>query len=331
MPNGRVRVGVIGTGGIARTHLKALAALPDVELAGLCDLDAGRLAAAQATWGEPTTRAFADYAQMLEEVRPDGVWVLVSVPATFRVAGDCLRRGFDTLLEKPPGLTTDETRELAELAERHGRRAMVAFNRRFNPWVLEARRRLAAAGSARPAVILSEYHKGPGQYANYPPEVNRRWIGVDAIHALDLLRHIGGDVRAVRARSDRHLHGDLPDSFHGIVEFASGTVGQLVSTYTSVPKIERLQLFGERCWAVTEGIGSGMNTGRVYRDAEYEDLSLPAADRAGSDSFGYWAEDRYFVERLRDGRALDAPACDLRDAVVTMELVDTFLRGWSDV
>src|SRR5207248_679006 len=136
-------------------------------------------------------------------------------------------------------------------------------------------------------VIVMEYHKSPQQYANYPPAVNERWIGVDAIHALDLLRHLGGPVRDVRARSDSHQHGGLPDSFHGIVEFENGTIGHLISTYTSVPKIERLQLFGNQCWAVTEGIGSGMNTGRLYRDGAFRDLALPAADNAGSDNFGY--------------------------------------------
>lgn len=325
----QVRVGVIGTGGIARVHLAALKALPGVELAGLCDLDEARLATAAATWGSAGTRTFADYHQMLDEVRPDGVWVLVSVPATFTVTAECLRRGFDTILEKPPGLSTAETRELASLAERHGRRAMVALNRRFNPWVIQARRSLAQAGSAQPPVILMEYHKGPQQYANYPREVNARWIGVDAIHGLDLLRHIGGEVRDVRARSDCHLRAELPDSFHGVMEFASGAVGQLISTYTSVPKIERLQLFGDRCYAVTEGIGSAMNTGRLFRDGAYQDLTLPATDTAGTDTLGYWAENRYFVERLRDGGPLESPACDLREAVLTMELVDVFLHGWT--
>lgn len=42
-PSGEtVRLAVIGTGGIARTHLRALTSMPDVELAALCDLDAGR-------------------------------------------------------------------------------------------------------------------------------------------------------------------------------------------------------------------------------------------------------------------------------------------------
>jgi predicted dehydrogenase len=128
---------------------------------------------------------------------------------------------------------------------------------------------------------------------------------------------------------DCHLHGDLPDSFHGIVEFEGGTIGHLISTYTSVPKIERLQLFGDRCWAVTEGIGTGMSSGRLYRDGEFADIALPAEDTAGSDTGGYWAEDQYFVECLRHNRSPQLPAATLADAVITMELVDTFLTGWS--
>ena len=326
----RVRVAVIGTGGIATVHLRALRALPAVDLAALCDRDAARLRVAAERWGTPETRTFTDYRRMLDEVRPDAVWVLVSVPATFAVAAECLRRGFDTVLEKPPGLRTDETRELAALAERHQRRAMVAFNRRFNPYVRLAWRAVSEASGRPPAVLVAEYHKGPQQYADYPPEVNARWIGVDAVHALDLLRHLGGPVREVRARSDAHLHGDLPDAFHGIVRFASGATGHLISTYTSVPKIERLQLFGDRCWAVTEGIGSAMNTGRGFRDGAFADLTLPPEEAQGSDAFGYWAEDRAFVECLRRGGPPEPPAATLADAVRTMELVDVFLAGWGD-
>jgi len=328
-PSGRpVRVAVIGTGNIARLHLRALTAMPDVEVAALCDVNESALAAAAAQWGSPATHTYTDLRRLLDEVRPDGVWVLVSVPATFAVAAECLRCGFPTLLEKPPGLRTDETRELAALAEAHSTMAMVAFNRRFNPYVRRAWEAVLAAGGRPPAVILMEYHKGPQQYERYPRAVNERWIGVDAIHGLDLLRHLGGEVRAVRARSDCHLHGDLPDSFHGIVEFAGDTIGQLISTYTSVPKIERLHLFGPSCWAATEGIGSGMNTGRLYRNGAYQDLTLPPQDQAGTDVQGYWAEDRYFVDCLRRNHPPGPPACDLRDAVRTMELVDAFLAGW---
>jgi len=53
MGEDRVRVGVVGTGGIARTHLRALRALPDVELAALCDMDEKRLGEAAAQWGTP--------------------------------------------------------------------------------------------------------------------------------------------------------------------------------------------------------------------------------------------------------------------------------------
>ena len=246
---------------------------------------------------------------MLDEVRPDGVWVLVSVPSTFAVAAECLRRGVATLLEKPPGLSTGEARRLASLAEAHACPAMVAFNRRFNPYVRRAWEAVTAGGP--PAVILVEYHKGPQQYDSYPREVNARWIGVDAIHGLDLLRHLGGPVRDVRARADRHRHGDLPDGFHGVIEFEGGTVGHLISTYTSVPKIERMQLFGDRCWALTEGIGAGMSGGRLFRDGEYRDLVVPAQDLTGSDALGYWAEDRYFVECLRHGRRPALPAATL--------------------
>jgi len=76
--NDRLRVGVIGAGGNANSHMRALLELADqdnVEITAVCDLyDKRRDAAAELTGGKP----YHDYRRLLE--RKDLDYVVVSVP-----------------------------------------------------------------------------------------------------------------------------------------------------------------------------------------------------------------------------------------------------------
>ena len=67
----RIRVSVIGAGGIGGTHLRAYAAWPDqCEIVGVADID---LSSAQNKAAEYGGQAFQNYEQMLDEIKPDAV------------------------------------------------------------------------------------------------------------------------------------------------------------------------------------------------------------------------------------------------------------------
>ena len=78
---------------------------------------------ARRQFGVATT--YTDYRQMLAEANLDAVFVLTPPNALFSITRDCLAAGIPTLLEKPPGLLTTETRELALMARQHGTYGMV--------------------------------------------------------------------------------------------------------------------------------------------------------------------------------------------------------------
>lgn len=65
-----LRLGFLGTGGIAGAHLKNLQTFGEVKLAAHCDLDAGRAAEAAATYGG---RAYTDYRGMFDTANLDAV------------------------------------------------------------------------------------------------------------------------------------------------------------------------------------------------------------------------------------------------------------------
>ena len=143
-----LKAAVIGAGQIAQAyHLPSLVRLASqgrIELTAICDIVPGRAEAMALRFG--FEHAFDDYRIMLDTVAPDAVWVLVPMEAMRAIAGYTLAAGLPTMMEKPPGRNSAETRDLLELAARHGTPHQVAFNRRYAPLLVKMKELLAESG-----------------------------------------------------------------------------------------------------------------------------------------------------------------------------------------
>ena len=87
---------IVGFGFIAgKGHHPAYLGRSDVEIAAICDLDAGRLNRTADTNG--VERRYADYRRMVEECAPDGVYVIGPPPAMYDIWIWCLQQGLKFL------------------------------------------------------------------------------------------------------------------------------------------------------------------------------------------------------------------------------------------
>src|SRR5262249_45191724 len=113
------RYAIIGAGGgIAETHLKALAQLPDAQVVWLCDLSAERVKSRAENLGWPS---FTDHWVMLKEVQPDVTVICTPHPSHAELAIDCLKAGTHVLVEKPmtvEGAQADAMIAAADAAQR---------------------------------------------------------------------------------------------------------------------------------------------------------------------------------------------------------------------
>jgi len=130
----RVRLGLIGAGGMANgVHYPSLAEMPDVEMVALCDLIPHKLAKTADRFG--IQKRYTDYRAMLDAEQVDAVYVLMPPHQLFEPVIDAIERTKHVFIEKPPAITSDQTRQMAAAAERAGVKTMVAFNRRFIPLI----------------------------------------------------------------------------------------------------------------------------------------------------------------------------------------------------
>ena len=323
----KLRVGVVGAGRIsAGSHLPCLTAFPDVELV-LCEVDEGRLRTVADRFGIRETRS--DYRELLAQDRLDAVFVLTPPAVTHGVARDCLAAGVPTLMEKPPGMTTDETRDLLATARATGAKGMVAVNRRFQPMLNQARRMVEENG--RIAVIVAEfYHYSLALYRalGSSEESLARVITPGAIHTIDLLRYLGGDVTSVHAHAD-HYFDRHADSFTALLRFEGGATGLLNYNLTSPVRIEKVSFHGRNGSAFLVGLAEtcvvhqGDLTYDLRNVRRYDPSSPEWSDRPYNATInGWWDQARYFIDCVRDDRQPAFPASNLEDAVKTMDLID---------
>ncbi|HXW37093.1 MAG TPA: Gfo/Idh/MocA family oxidoreductase [Nitrososphaerales archaeon] len=146
------RIGVIGTGGWGKNHVRVLNELG--VLGAICDLDSARLAAFSEKYHVP---GYASLDEMLGAQKLDAVTVCTPASTHYAIASKTLERGLHTFVEKPMVTSSQEAEKLIEVAGRKRRILTVGFIERFNPPISDLKRRITEGSLGEP--ILFEFHR----------------------------------------------------------------------------------------------------------------------------------------------------------------------------
>jgi len=327
----RVRVGFIGAGRHAtRVHYPSLASFPDVELKAICDLNEERLRSIGDLYG--IEYRFKRYRDMLDTVSLDAVYVVMSpIPVGFyadaepmtSIVIECLKRGLSVFIEKPPGVSSSETRMMAKAARKYGCKGMVGFNRRFIPVFRKAKSIVEEYGKI--THCLAVFHKNA---LNEPqPWGSVSYLVADVIHAVDALRFMGGEPVKVSSYVSK-FYVDYPNSFNALIVFDSGCVGHLYSNYSSGGRIHYFEMHSKGIWAMVDlpldppekQVAYILREDKPYGEIEIlRNLDLVGGIRDFHITYGFLQENRYFIDCIKNDVE---PETSFDDAVKTMEFVE---------
>lgn len=224
-----VRIGVIGAGLIGRKHIAVLrSGGGDFALAGVAD--PSPLAREEA--GQEGYAWYATVAEMVEKARPDGAIIAVPNQGHVETGLCCVAAGIPILIEKPVADTVVEARRLVEAAEAAGVATLTGHHRRHNPVLREASRliRDGALGRVMAATSIWLAHKPKG----YHDPAWRREPGggpvlINAIHEIDCLRMLLGEIETVQAVTSNAVRGfAVEDTAAALLTFESGIIGTLL-------------------------------------------------------------------------------------------------------
>ena len=242
----RLGVGVVGLG-IGLEHLAAYAALPDLfDIRAICDLDAGKRAAAATRFGVP--HQLSNVADML---RLDGVDIIdVCTPPNthFALIAQGLEAGKTVVCEKPLVGSLADIDRLAVLEQATGQQIVPIFQYRFGNGLQKLKHLVDAglAGQAFLTTIETSWQRGADYYAvawrgKWATEMGGVCL-TQAIHAHDMLSYINGPLSRVFARVATRVNTiEVEDCAAVSVEMADGSLATLSATLGSAEQISRLR------------------------------------------------------------------------------------------
>jgi UDP-N-acetyl-2-amino-2-deoxyglucuronate dehydrogenase len=251
-------IGLIGGGNISETHARAARAIPGVEIAAVFGTNAEKIGRLCREYGG---KPFSNFDEFLVH-RPMQLVALGSPSGLHAEQGiTAARQGLHVLTEKPIDITIERADALIAEAHKAGVQLGVFFQDRYKPDILSVKNAVVAGALGKPILVDArvKWYRPPDYYSN------SRWRGTwaldgggalinQAVHTLDLMLWMFGEVKTVQAIGKTALHAiEAEDTLIAMLEFANGAVGVLqaaTSVFPGYPR--RLELTGSEGTLIIE-------------------------------------------------------------------------------
>ncbi|MBR3108418.1 MAG: Gfo/Idh/MocA family oxidoreductase [Clostridia bacterium] len=294
---------------------------PDTVLAACCDLDESKAKAYREKFG--FQKHYTDMRRMLQAEQPDAVCIVVPEHAICPTSIAVMEQGFHVLLEKPPGLTPDDTKRMIRTAEKSGVINQVAFNRRYHP-MLSALKTMMAQQTDMPLQTLfyDFFRFGRTEPSFY----------TTAIHGIDTAKYlIGSDYKEVS-----FAYQDLPCAGPNVMNillsctFENGVIANLHFCPISGAVVERIMVNARDhtfflrmpIWNGNDMPGEIQHMEKAKLVSSLSGLDVnPCQDMYVTD--GFYAENKAFFDTVRAGTK---SANDIRSALQSVEIADAIRR-----
>lgn len=234
-----LQAGIIGTGNIARAHVRALRSLGDrVQLVAAADIDPDHLGTFCGEHG--IGRTYDSVQRMLSAESLDVVHICTPPGAHADQAIACLNAGTSVVCEKPPCLTLADFDRVIEAEKRSSGHFVVIFQHRFGSSGKYIKDLIDTGRLGDPLVAICHtlWFRGDAYYevpwrGRWDTEGGGPTMG-HGIHQIDLLGHLLGEWTQVSATTRRMArHVDTEDVSFAHVTFAGGAVASIVNSILS--------------------------------------------------------------------------------------------------
>lgn len=227
---------VIGCGSIGKRHIGNLLALGIGEILAL-DVRADRRSEVEVQFGVKTLDNLED----AWERDPDVALITASTSAHVPLALQTAEYGCHLFIEKPLSDRLEGVDQLLEAVRDRNLVTLVGCNMRFHPGLMTVKRLLeegavghVVAARVEAGQYLPDWHPWEDYRQGYSA---RRHLGggviLDAIHEIDYIRWMLGEVKAVACFAGRlsHLEIETEDTAAILLHFADGAIGEVHLDY----------------------------------------------------------------------------------------------------
>jgi predicted dehydrogenase len=332
----KIKIGVIGAGGISHAHMGGYKQLPDVEIVAVADVFPGRAK----EWAEryDVPRAFEDYHKLLAIDEIDGVSVCTYNRAHAQPTIDALRAGKAVLCEKPMAPTLEEAAAMLRAARETGKMLMIGVHSRFSRSQQFAKKVVASGdlGEIYYAEIVGTRRRGipGGTFIQHETAGGGAVIDI-GVYSLDTALDIMGQPRPITVsafttnvigRTHAPIQGhwrwdpeklDVEEFGSAFIRFSNGAALAFKISWAV-----HLDSLGKSFFLGSKG-GLQLDPLEIYRD-EYGAL-VNITPKLPDDRVDRFKEEtQAFTEAIREKRAAPIPA---EEVVWTNVIMDGIYRS----
>ncbi len=335
----KIKIGIIGTGGISHMHMVGYTAQENVEVTAACDLDENRLEAFGNKYG--VEKLYTDYNEMLRKEELDGVsvctWNNAHAPATIAA----LEAGKNVLCEKPMAMNVKEAAAMQDAAEKAGKLLMIGFVKRFMKETEICREFIEKGHLGDIYYAKATYLRRCGNPGGWFADMKRSGGGplIDlGVHVIDQVRYLMGKPKAVSVSAvtfnnlglrydikgierykaaDYSNYCDVEDMASALIRFDNGAALAVETSFSLNLKEDtgNLELFGTRAGIKLEP------KLEIYSQMEDYLVDISPRYHKGDKVFDqiFTAETAHFVDCIANGTDCISP---VQDGVELMKILE---------
>lgn len=328
-----LRIGLIGAGGIAQTHMAAWQNCPDAEVVAICDVKKAPRVNTANRFGISQDNLFAGYKKMLEQVELDAVDICtpnaVHKPPTIAA----FKAGCHVLVEKPVAISARQCEQMIEAGHKADRLLMVAQVMRFYPETM-AMKRWVDEGLLGDIYWAKAMYLRPRGTPPWGAFIDKEMSGGGpcydlGVHPLDLCLYLMGFPEPVAVSAGTYLEiSDKPSLMHhdpkkytvpedfavALIRLANGaTISLEVSWALNIPQhFDNCILVGDK---------GGMQQNPLTLVQEHSGMLINSTPQINpwEGIKPFEEEIRRFVQAIRSGGPSPVPG---EQALITQRILD---------
>ena len=237
MPDGSIRVGVVGLGQWGPNFLRNFETAPGAALTAIADSDIVRLDKVRAVYPRP--RASLDARAVIEDPEVDAVVIATPTHTHYELARMALENGKHVLVEKPIAPSSRQALELGDLADRCGRTLLVGHVFLYNQAIRYLKDVIRSSEFGATLYLHS-------RRTNLGPVRSDVHAGWDlASHDISIFLFLLDEFPIeVTASAKSFIREGLPDVVFATLTFPSGVLAHLHTSWLDPQKVRDVTVVG---------------------------------------------------------------------------------------
>lgn len=304
-----LKVGFIGVGAIAETHINILSKIEDVELVAFCDIDKKKAEKCAQRFG---AKAYFDHHQMLEKEDLNALYICIPPFAHTDQEIIAAKKKINLFIEKPVALSLEKAKEIEKAVLKNNIICSVGYVVRYLDLVEKMRQMIE---DKRIVLASGRFHCSPWSAPWWTiKEKSGGQLVEQATHVVDLLRFLLGEPDKVYAQFlptlNKKKEYNIDDASQVSLHFKNGTLAVITSTCIGTERGKE----GIGVELLSRGMEIhllGWDTLRTYSPSHFEEQN--------STSNMYELENKAFIKAIQEGRP-SLIRSSYSDAVKTLQI-----------